>query len=87
MTDIKNPKTLLTAILSAAIGAVVSFLIAALTLASGYGRMAEKVDQVSLDVDRLVAAVVVNNEKTTSICERIASLEAQVRSFQSSKGG
>ncbi len=86
MSETKK-STLRNAVVSAAISAVVTILIAALTLAATYGRLTEQTAQIGRDVDRLVASVDSMQKLNTTMCERIASLEAQIRIYQTGKGG
>ncbi len=74
-------------VVSATIGAIVSLLVAGLTLAATFGSVTEKVEQMTKNVDRLVVSVDSMQRQNTTVCERLASLEAQVRILQSAKGG
>lgn len=74
-------------IVSAVISAIVTLLVVLLTFASTFGGVNEKVQQIAKDVDRLVTATDSQRSQVSSLCERIASLEAQVKLSQSGKGG
>jgi len=83
----EQKQSLRNGIVSAVIGAAVSLLIAGVTLAATFGSITEQVQQIGKDVDRLVTSVDSMKTQNSTMCERIASLEAQVRLFQGSKGG
>jgi len=83
----EQKQSLRNGIVSAVIGAAVSLLIAGVTLAATFGSITEQVQQIGKDVDRLVTSVDSMQRQNSTMCERIASLEAQVRLYQTGKGG
>lgn len=75
------------AIVSSAISAIVTLLVVMVTFASTFGGVNEKVQQIAKDVDSLVTTADSQRSQVSFLCERIASLEAQVRIYQNGKGG
>jgi cell division protein FtsB len=74
------------ALVSAGLSALVTLLVMLVSFSGTFGRMSERVDRITQDVARLVAMSDVAQDQYAELCQRIASLEAQMKTLLLERG-